>query len=72
MTHEAGNDVTADAFFQEGLRIVEEERLSREAQADEAEEEHRQEARREITLLQGKAKRNELKRGLLARLQAQL
>jgi hypothetical protein len=66
MSHEAGTDITSDDFFREGLRIVEEERITR--MDGEAAPAEIPEVTREVALLEGKVKREELKHALLARL----
>lgn len=71
MNHEAGQDIQSDQFFIEGMQLMQEEARKR-AQRKEREEEHAAQAERlreesrEIELLEGKLKREELKKDLFA------
>jgi DDE superfamily endonuclease len=67
MTHEAGQDISADEFFREGLRIVAEERTARASEEDNIIDTD-DEISRQVTLLEGKVKREQLKEFLLERL----
>jgi hypothetical protein len=70
MQHEAGTDLEADEFYQEGLAIVAKERiqrLSRMANAEMhiTETERQREAKREVALLEARILREQLKTKLL-------
>jgi hypothetical protein len=73
MRHEGGLELSSDEFYLEGLRIMEEERLSGAAQKVAAEEraaadEQQREATRDIELLEGKLMRENLKKELFVAL----
>jgi|SRR5882757_4491804 len=68
---EAGLDMSTNEFYLEGLRIADEERVSNAAQRAAAEDravgnESEREALREVELLEGKLKRETLKKELFA------
>jgi hypothetical protein len=67
--HEAGLDVSTNEFYLEGLQIAEEERVSGAAQRAAAEDravgnESERETLREVELLEGKLKQENLKKEL--------
>lgn len=69
MDYEDGSNVAMDTFFNEGQRIVEEEAANKEAWRAAMEEqmgveEVEREADRDLALLQGRLKREELKQVL--------
>ena len=71
MDHEANGMVSKDAFFREGCNIMENERREHDAWLTEREEQAAREDKdreegREIELLEGKLKREELKKDLFA------
>jgi hypothetical protein len=69
MRHEAGVDMSTDEFYLEGIRIMAEEAKIRTMQkATAVEEEEQLQASRDVGLLEGKLKREKLKKNLFAHL----
>jgi hypothetical protein len=73
MDHEADGRVPRDGFFREGCKIMESERREHDVRPAEMEEQMAREAEdgeegREIELLEGRLKREELKKELFAEL----
>lgn len=69
MRHEAGVDMSTDEFYLEGIRIMAEEAKIRAMQkATAIEEEEQLQASRDVGLLEGKLKREKLKKDLFAHL----
>jgi hypothetical protein len=71
MDHEDGQDLSKDKFYRKGRKIVMKERQAMQAWQEmrerrAAEEEDQRNRNRDVELLQGKLKREELKRDLFA------
>src|SRR5882672_5701209 len=71
MDYEIGRDLTTDEFFQEGMRLMEDERIQRgnhlpSKEAHVSDTDHAHEASHDIKLLEGRLVRERLKRSLMS------